>query len=296
MGLSTATYTFRQCVPRCRISAEFYEIRAGERACFSSDILDVFWVWFLYGLASSWSTAIWSFTFPNPFSTHFLRLHSIFGISIDPRHPFPGLSVLAYASRIPSLQTPGSWIIASILLHPLSGNTWLLLFIIVIYDRLGVAHGTRGQFTNDSSFPFRTFLEHYLLFPGSGVSDRLIRSAWYSFCEGILACILSLFLLLPSDLCFSLFFLFYIMNQLFLRVEDTGLSLGELHPVTIQHSLVGHWWPIQLCAINPEQSCLSSTYLCLFSLLFPFWLLGCVVELASSVHLSHLWNYASILS
>lgn len=42
MGLSTATYTFRQCLPRCRISAEFYENRAGERACFSSDILNVF--------------------------------------------------------------------------------------------------------------------------------------------------------------------------------------------------------------------------------------------------------------
>lgn len=190
----------------------------------------------------------------------------------------PWLSVPDYASRIPPPQIPWSWIIASILLHPLSGNTWLLLFIIVIYDRLGVSHGTGGQFTNDSSFPFRTFLQHCPFFPGSGVSDRLVRSAWYSFAEGILACTLSVFLLLPSDSCFSLFFFFlYVMNQLFLRVGDTGLSLGELYPVTIPHSRVLHWWPTQLCTINTinlEQSCLSSTYLSLFSLLFIFWLLA----------------------
>lgn len=134
-------------------------------------------------------------------------------------------------------------------------------------------HGTGRQSTNNSSFPFRTFLEHYPLFPGSGVSDRLVRSAWYSFTEGILACILSVFLLLPSDLCVSLLWFFYMINQLFLWVEDTGLSLGERYPVTIPHSRVGHWWPIQLYTINPEQSCLSSTYVYfLYYFLFGCWL------------------------
>lgn len=51
MGSSTATYTFRQCLPRCRISAEFYEIRAGERACLSSDILNVFFLEFDFYMA-----------------------------------------------------------------------------------------------------------------------------------------------------------------------------------------------------------------------------------------------------
>lgn len=108
MGPSTATYTFPSMPTRYRISAEFYEIRAGERACFSSDILNVF-----LSLISIWPRLVgvkcdMVLYFPQPLFYQLLLLHSIFGISIYSQHPFPGLSVPDYASRIPLLHTPWS--------------------------------------------------------------------------------------------------------------------------------------------------------------------------------------------
>lgn len=230
-----------------------------------------FGVWFLYGLGS---TTIWSFTFPSPFSTHFLLLHSIFGISMDPRHPFP----------------VQCWIMHRVFRHsrPLGRESPLPSFCIPcqeIHDFCfsslssmtvwGVVRGTGGQFTNDSSFPFRTFLEHYPLFPGSGVSDRLssvllgipsVKEYWpvYYLC----------LYFFPAICAFTLLFILLLYDEpTLLRVEDTGLSLRELYPVTIPHRPVGHWWPIQLCTINPEQSCLSSTYIYVYFL--SYFLNGC---------------------
>lgn len=82
-----------------------------------------------------------------------------------------------------------------------------------------------------------------------------VINAWYSFWKGILACTLLVLVLHPSD------------SVLFILFDSMWWTNFQLYPVTIPPSHVGHWWPVQLCTIEPEQSCFSAICWCFISFL-----------------------------
>lgn len=141
-------HTFRQCLPRCRVSAEFYENRAGERACFSSDILNVFLSFDFYMASARPGQLRYGPSLsPTPFLPTFYFCIAFLGYRL-----------------ILSILSPGCqcWITHRVFHHsrplgreaslpsfciPYHGNTWLFLFIIVIYDRFkGCSWGWRAVY------------------------------------------------------------------------------------------------------------------------------------------------------